>query len=193
MKRAELPNHAEVLEGWCRYAECTAEWSHKTDLIGAVTPEGLLDVLFVDAVELLCGGFIKADHSLVDVGAGVGAPALPLALALPQTRWTLIEPRRRRVVFLRMAIGILGLGGRAQVVEGRVDPKSPQGGPFDCAVSRATFSGEEWLRIGRQLAPEVVVFAGPSGLPDKDGCGAPRVTRTYATLERATVRTLGLY
>jgi len=193
LTRAEVPPPAELLGQWIRYAGFTAEWSKKTDLTGAVTSKGLLDVLFVDAAEVLAGGMLGADAAVVDVGAGVGAPALPLALALPGTRWTLIEPRRRRVVFLRMAIGTLGLGSRVEVIEGRVDPEAPQPGSFDCAMSRATFPSEEWLRIGRQMAREVMVFAGPSGLPDADGCGKPRAVREYVTLERATPRSIGLY
>jgi 16S rRNA (guanine527-N7)-methyltransferase len=177
---------------WIEYAGLTVEWAKRTDLTAAVTPAGLLDVLFLDAVELLAAGLLGAGMTVVDIGSGVGAPALPLALALPGTRWTLIEPRRRRVVFLRMAIGTLGLAPRVEVIEAKVDPEDPQLGPYDCAMSRATFSSAEWLRLGQRIARDVIVFAGPSGLPD-EAHGEPRAVRQYRTLERATPRSIALY
>jgi 16S rRNA (guanine527-N7)-methyltransferase len=44
-----------------------------------------------------------------DLGSGAGLPGVPLAVALPHTRFTLIEPKQRRAAFLELATETLGL------------------------------------------------------------------------------------
>ena len=44
----------------------------------------------------------------VDVGSGAGVPGMVLAIALPEIRWTLSEPRRKRAEFLETARAALG-------------------------------------------------------------------------------------
>lgn len=48
----------------------------------------------------------------VDLGSGGGSPALPLAVALKETRFTLVESRRRKTVFLEEAIREIGVEAR---------------------------------------------------------------------------------
>ncbi|HEX2294413.1 MAG TPA: RsmG family class I SAM-dependent methyltransferase [Actinomycetota bacterium] len=45
----------------------------------------------------------------VDIGSGAGLPGIPLAIARPHRRWTLLEPRRRRAAFLDEAVRELDL------------------------------------------------------------------------------------
>ncbi len=45
----------------------------------------------------------------VDVGSGAGLPGIPLAIAQPNRRWRLIEPRQRRAAFLEEVVRELGL------------------------------------------------------------------------------------
>ena len=56
---------------------------------------------------------------LVDFGSGGGFPALPLALAGVGERWTLVESRRNKTLFLRRAIQELG-AGQVDVLTGRL-------------------------------------------------------------------------
>ena len=56
-----------------------------------------------------------------DLGSGGGIPALVLALGWPDSRWTLIESRERRAVFLGEALSELGLAGRAEVLHRRAE------------------------------------------------------------------------
>jgi len=65
--------------------------------------------------------------SIVDLGSGVGLPALVLADAFPETRWTLIERRQGRADLLRRAVHRLGWNDRIDVIdvdaaEAAVDP-----------------------------------------------------------------------
>ena len=150
----------DVPDGWLDYARITKQWGSRTDLTSARSDVELAEILFLDAVQLVAAGWAPSGASILDVGAGVGAPLLPLLASDESLRGVLVEPRRIRTAFLRTAAGSLGLAGRVEVIEGRVDPDAPRvdGAPFDIAVSRATFAPEEWRRIGAQLAAEVWVL-----------------------------------
>lgn len=177
---------------WPAYFDTAKAWSARTDLTGARTDTELAEVLFLDATRLIGAAWLRSVTSLVDVGAGVGAPTIPLLLASPTHCATLVEPRRRRAAFLRSAIGALDLGNRAQVLEQSVDPDAPivEGVPFDVALSRATFSPELWCAIGSRLAREVWVFTAGTA-PESDlrllrridyevpSTGAPRSILAY--------------
>jgi 16S rRNA (guanine(527)-N(7))-methyltransferase RsmG len=49
------------------------------------------------------------DRGAVDLGSGAGLPGIPLAIALPEVRFALIEPKGRRAAFLELAVESLGL------------------------------------------------------------------------------------
>lgn len=147
----------EPPQGWHTYFELAQSWGARTDLTAARQPDVLAEILFLDAAFLVKEGWGPKAAALVDVGAGVGAPTIPLLISDETLRATLVEPRRIRTVFLRSAVGTLRLGTRARVLEQRVEPRRPAlaGAPFDVALSRATFSPDDWLPIGAALAREV--------------------------------------
>lgn len=74
---------------------------------------------------------------VVDIGSGAGLPGIPLALARPDLRLTLVEPLLRRVTFLQEIIDELGIDVR--VVRGRAEEKAiiAAAGDADVVTSRA--------------------------------------------------------
>ncbi|MCA9531950.1 MAG: class I SAM-dependent methyltransferase [Myxococcales bacterium] len=190
---AALP--ADVAEVWSRYAALAAQWAARTDLTAARSAGALLEVLFVDALALLSARLIDDGAVLMDVGAGAGAPTLPIVLARPDLRAILIEPRRRRVAFLRTAVGALALERRVRVVEGRAEPggRVPEGagalGRPTLALSRATFAPERWRALGAALAPEVLVLTSGEALPDE----SPRRACRYRVPSSGAPRWAGVY
>jgi 16S rRNA G527 N7-methylase RsmG len=147
-------------EGWITYFDIAQSWDARTDLTSARSDTDLAEILFLDAAQMIRGDWIEGSASLVDVGAGVGAPTIPILLADATLHATLVEPRRIRTTFLRTAAGVLGLSNRTTVLEQKVDPANPlvDGAPFEIALSRATFAPKDWLPIGARLAHEVWVL-----------------------------------
>jgi 16S rRNA (guanine527-N7)-methyltransferase len=87
---------------------------------------------------------------VVDVGTGAGAPGLALALLRPDLRVTLAEPLGKRASFLRTVVGAVG---RADVSIERARGEALSGRrAWDVAVSRATLSPPDWLKLGTTLA-----------------------------------------
>jgi 16S rRNA (guanine527-N7)-methyltransferase len=129
------------------------EWNARIDLTSVTEPEELVDLLFADAAAVAGARAVNPRDRWVDVGSGIGAPGLPLALLVPGVDVTLIEPRTKRVSFLRTVIGTLGLE-RVRVERARSDVLPPRS--FDTAISRATMPPAEWLIEGARLSRQRV-------------------------------------
>ncbi|GHU46662.1 ribosomal RNA small subunit methyltransferase G [Spirochaetia bacterium] len=71
---------------------------------------------------------------IADVGSGAGFPGIPLAIALPQCRFTLIERMGKRADFLRNTLSVLHLATVA-IEQSRMEAAMP--GRFDIIVFRA--------------------------------------------------------
>jgi len=80
---------------------------------------------------------VPAGARVVDVGSGAGLPGIPLGLARPDLRLTLVEPMARRVEFLEEVVAELGAPWR--VVRGRAEERSVRAavGPVDVVTARA--------------------------------------------------------
>ncbi|MGW5920385.1 16S rRNA (guanine(527)-N(7))-methyltransferase RsmG [Nocardia fluminea] len=83
------------------------------------------------------GELIDEGTSVVDIGSGAGLPGIPLAIARPDLRITLVEPLLRRTIFLSEFIEEAGLD--VTVVRGRAEQSGviKEAGGADVVTSRA--------------------------------------------------------
>lgn len=133
------------------YLDHVVRWNQKMDLTAARSAEELVDLSLADA--LVLSHHARPSESWVDVGSGAGAPGLVLSLLCPELEVTLVEPRDKRVAFLRSVVGSLSVP-RVKVVRGRSDGLPD--GAWDTAVARATLPPEAWLREGARLSRRAV-------------------------------------
>lgn len=178
------------LDRLASFAALVAKWNARSNLTGAKDPEARCDVLFADAFVLADLELVPKNARLVDIGAGAGAPSLPLTILRPDLSLTLVEPRRLRVAFMRTAVGELDLVDRVRIEERRLEGPPLPGAPFDVALSRATFGPAEWLERGRRLARRVLVLVGREPLPSAEKL---EVRRDYQLPFARTPRSIGSY
>ncbi len=76
--------------------------------------------------------------SLIDVGTGGGVPGIPIAIARPDLRVTLLDSDQRKVAFLTHVAGLLHLDN-VEVLDRRAEElaHTARRETFDVAVSRA--------------------------------------------------------
>jgi 16S rRNA (guanine527-N7)-methyltransferase len=157
--------------------DSVAVWNARIDLTAARSERELVDLYLADALVIAAHGAsnpITSGERWVDIGSGAGAPGLALGLLWLAPELTLVEPRQKRVAFLRSAAGTLAARAPVHVSEGRSQAVGAQS--HDVAISRATFSPAEWLREGARLARRRVwVLIARATPPELDGwsCRAP--------------------
>ena len=87
---------------------------------------------------------VKAGDLVADVGSGAGLPGIPIAIALPEARFVLIEPMERRSNWMLDVIEELGLTNvevRRDRAEEVLDLK------FDIVTARAVAALDKLLRL----------------------------------------------
>ncbi len=121
-QQEKLVAYLRLLEKWNRAYNLTAVRN-----IGQMVGRHLLDSLAI--LPLLRG------RRFIDVGSGAGLPGLPLAVALPETSWTLLDSSAKKTRFLLQASGELGLSN-IEVIQDRVEEYTSDN-LFDTVTARA--------------------------------------------------------
>ena len=128
------------------------KWSRRVNLIARDTPEAqVVETHFLDSLTLLPFLDGAGEVHLLDVGSGAGFPGLALACVRPDARFTLCEPRQKRVSFLRHVVRTLGLAN-VEVVAERVEAHlADWPGRFTHITSRAVAEPAAFLPLVRPL------------------------------------------
>ena len=143
-----LPTHLtlspKMLDQMDEHWELLLEWNERVNLTAILDPRDAAHLHYLDSLAAIEHGL---EGPVVDMGSGGGFPGIPLAIAMPKTQFTLVEPRRKRVSFLRTAISRLGLKN-VKIAMARAEHGTAE--PFRSLVTRATFSDDKALS---SLAP----------------------------------------
>jgi 16S rRNA (guanine527-N7)-methyltransferase len=99
-------------------------------------PKRVRDDHLADALVALELPVIRDARVLADLGAGAGVPGIPLAIALPEARVTLVEGNGRKCDFMRTVAMGLDLGN-VEVVHGRAETWAAGVERMDVVTARA--------------------------------------------------------
>lgn len=94
---------------------------------------------FVDSLSLVKAYDMTQDISVIDIGTGAGFPGIPLKIAFPNMKITLLDSLNKRIGFLQEVIDTLGLE-EIEALHGRAEDYAKPGKlreQFDLCVSRA--------------------------------------------------------
>jgi len=83
------------------------KWRSKINLVSFAAPEELITHHALDSLALL--PYIEQSRQVLDIGTGAGFPGMLLAAVRPETHFTLLDSRRRRIEFLRLVNARMGL------------------------------------------------------------------------------------
>lgn len=184
----------ERVATFCRLA---SEWNQHLDLTAADGPREIAEILVADALVLARRELVHEGEALLDVGSGAGGPALALAILREDLSVALLEPKGKRVAFLRTVMGSLDLAPRVRAHEGRVEPRRPSLPPAVAAsmaspsvsCARATFEPRVWAEVGLALAPSTLVLLAQEAPPEGHVLEADvRYELPFKRASRRTVR-----
>jgi 16S rRNA (guanine527-N7)-methyltransferase len=139
------------LEGWQEmclldYQALIGKWNRTFNLTAIHEPERMLTHHLLDSLAILPN--IGAGP-LLDVGSGAGLPGIPLAIARPDLKLTLLDSSQKRCGFMRQAAIELKLDNVA-VVHARAEDYLP-GELFPQIVSRAFSDLSDFVKVTRHL------------------------------------------
>jgi 16S rRNA (guanine527-N7)-methyltransferase len=138
-----------------------AQWNEKINLtalpLGAPTDE-TFDRLLIEP--LAAARFMtEPPQAWFDLGSGGGSPAIPLKIAHPSARLTMVESRTRKAAFLREAVRSLALSDTAVVSERFETIPQERAKGLDLVTVRAVKSDLALFEsIHRVLAPTGRLF-----------------------------------
>ncbi|WP_345986135.1 16S rRNA (guanine(527)-N(7))-methyltransferase RsmG [Sulfurimonas sp. HSL-1656] len=131
-KIATLPDAPSYLASHLeRYRDLLLQWNKIHNLSG-YKDAATIEYYLYDALYPVT--FLPPVATAMDIGTGAGFPGLILAMAQPQTHWTLVEPLQKRAGFLQFVKATLKLEN-VTVENCRVEALPDQ--RFDLITSRA--------------------------------------------------------
>ncbi len=117
-----------------KYRDLLLEWNEKFNLTAITDPDEIEEKHFIDS--LLASKYVDFSKGrLLDIGSGAGFPGIPLAIAFPKLKVTLLESNGKKVTFLNEVKKELGLEN-VTVINGRAEDLK-QHDYFDFVTARA--------------------------------------------------------
>lgn len=174
--------HLRLAPGTCekllQYVALIDKWNRVHNLTAVRAREQMVSQHLLDSLAV-------APHltgaTLLDVGSGAGLPGIPLALARPESRVTLLESNQKKSAFLQQAVIELALSN-VEVAHARVEAwEAPHA--YDVVVSRAFSDLAEFAHLaGRHVAAGGVLAAMKGAYPGEELARVPAPFQTAATI-----------
>jgi 16S rRNA (guanine527-N7)-methyltransferase len=161
-----------------RYGVMLRERNEQVNLTSITTPEGILSVHMLDSLTLV--PHLGDANRIIDVGTGGGFPGIPLAVACPQRKFTLIDGTQKKIRFVAESIEALDIrNAHAIAARGESFPGEKN---FDVVVARAVGNLADLLHnAGPLLAPGGRLLAMKGKGPDDEVAALPRGWRAEIT------------
>lgn len=137
-EKLNIPLSDTQLEQFLLYKELLLEWNEKINLTAITQEDEIAIKHFADCITPLLFRDFKG-KSVIDVGTGAGFPGLPVKIACPQVKLTLLDSLNKRINFLCQVVEALGLENvnciHSRAEDGGRDDTLREA--FDVCVSRA--------------------------------------------------------
>ncbi len=162
-----------LAEPLARYLALMLRWNTAYNLTAIRDPREMVTKHVLDSLAMApFVGIAVGVPNLADLGTGAGLPGIPLAIAHPDLRVTLVESNGKKARFMREALRTLGLSN-AEVAESRIEALD-RPGAFAAITARALATLPLILQLGGHLiAPGGVLLAMKGARPDEEIAALP--------------------
>lgn len=153
-----------------RYLALMLRWNAAYNLTAIRDPREMVTKHLLDSLAMAPA--VAGLATLADLGTGPGLPGIPLAIATPGLRVTLVESNGKKARFMREALRQLDLAN-AEVAESRIEALD-RPGQFAAITARALATLPQILALGGHLiAPDGVLLAMKGARPDDEIAALP--------------------
>lgn len=127
------------IEQFHKYYEILVKWNKFMNLTAITEYEEVIEKHFIDSLTIEKAIDVSKVYTVIDVGTGAGFPGIPLKIAYPHLKVTLLDSLSKRVKFLNEVIteleleNIEAIHGRAEDIARKTEYREKN----DLCVSRA--------------------------------------------------------
>lgn len=125
----------DIQQKLCAFGQAVVEQNKVMNLTAITEPEQVAKLHLLDSVSLL-SVMPLAGKTVIDVGCGAGFPGVPLKIACPEMKLTLLDSLGKRMHWLEQVLPTLGVDAECVTAraEEAVETRREQ---YDIATSRA--------------------------------------------------------
>ena len=145
----------EQIDTLCAFGQALIEKNKVMNLTAITEPQAVAELHFLDCIALLRAEDFSGKR-VIDIGCGAGFPGVPLKIAEPSIRLTLLDSLAKRMTWLREILPQLGV--EAEVVTARAEEfVQTRREQYDIATSaflamKGALAGEEMEEAKRAVA-----------------------------------------
>lgn len=135
LEEGKLPLDGGTADRLCAFGEAVVRQNAVMNLTAITEPEQVARLHLLDSLTVLTMAELKGKR-VIDVGCGAGFPGVPLAIACPEARVTLLDSLGKRMHWLESVLPELGVDARCVTARAEEAVKDCRE-TYDFAVSRA--------------------------------------------------------
>ena len=126
----------EICNRLCNFGRAMVKQNEVMNLTGITEDSQVAKLHLLDSLTVLCCADLEG-KSIIDVGCGAGFPGVPVAIASPKAKVTLLDSLAKRMNWLEMAVPALGVQNAEFVTARAEEAVATRRESYDYATSRA--------------------------------------------------------
>ena len=130
----ELPE--ETRQKLCDFGAAMVKQNEVMNLTAITAPDQVAKLHLLDSLTVLCCADLKGKQ-IIDVGCGAGFPGMPVAIACPEAKITLLDSLAKRMNWLDTILPELGVTNARTLTARAEEAVADRREKFDFATSRA--------------------------------------------------------
>ena len=126
----------EIKDRLCDFGAAMVKQNEVMNLTAITEPAPVAKLHLLDSLTVLCCADLKGKQ-IIDVGCGAGFPGVPLAIACPDAKITLLDSLAKRMNWLDTILPQLGVTNARTITARAEEAVTTRREKFDFATSRA--------------------------------------------------------
>ena len=151
VKKLALDHNLQQINILIEYFYTLKKWNKVYNLCADASDLHILGYHLLDSLSVVNAINLK-DSNVLDLGTGAGLPGIPLAIMLPNVKFTLLDSRSKKIIFLQHIINKLKLKNITLELT-RVENYHPMH-KFDVVISRGFSELEKFVDLSARLIKE---------------------------------------